>query len=823
MPQAKITVNAVVGSNVNLPINTLVQLDNQNTGGEVTYTWSILDQPPGPVDSLSSVSAQNPFFTPRKEGTYLLRLIVNQSLPTEQEDRVVCAVEQVKTGERIPAAGETTEADTSDGWATAMNSLLRRMDTLIGDPGIFTGVNASGGTLTRGDVLRATASSVIKAGLPGQETIPGMSKALANVVTNVDEPLVVLEGTIAGASSVPNGALMRFRILGRYAANVGGGSATVGDSVYVTDTGTLSLTPGTTRRKVGSAMTAGTTYDVWFAGVGGEDITPIDRAYVVYGNPGMLTNAFRVDGTSASAVTSGVPFMIKAGDDTTVTFALRRNSGSGLSIQQWQTEGGTVLSSIDVNGNLVFATTARKVAWPTVNVREESADTFGIYDGTTLYADFLFSASAAFLRLYGSTMAATLAMDSSVPAFQIRSDASTTTPIDFFTNGVSRWRIDGSTGALIAQGATREVQNITNSSVASADLTAVNRGSSYGVSRANRNLIINGGFDFWQRVIGTTTTVQPLPTVVYTADRWGAAANVGTGNTILRVNPLLGGFQWALRFKRTPGDTDTSIRFLSQEIDRQMLKSYLKNTSNPATVTFWCRVGASFSGTIAAKLWAGSGAEVNNRLVGGYTNQNQNFTSTAFSPTTSWQQFTFQANAISDSASAAPTQLSFEIAWTPAGTAGASDQFDIVGVMLTPQQSVTPSVFVPAGGSSEAEQALAERYYEKSYDLEIAPGFSTNFGFFDTNVLAQSTTNTQDWPFGAHPRFRVSKWQDPVLVLLWSGTGTSSQWSVGGASTASSATNASQSGFTVANNTGGTVTPTAGRSGGHYSADAEFY
>lgn len=353
MPQAKITVNASVGSNTALPLNTLVALDNLNTGGELTYNWSILDQPPGAADNLSAPTAQNPFFTPKKEGTYLLRLIVNQGLVSEQEDRVVCGVLQLKTLQRIPAAGETTEADSADGWATANNAMLRSMDALLSDPGIFVGVNASGGTLTRGDVLKAVASSTIKATLPGQEIVPGMAKALATLTANVDEPLVVCEGTVAGASSVPNGALMKMRFLGRYAGATSGAPAAVGDPVYVSDTGTLSLTEGTIRRKVGSAMTAGTTYDVWFAGVGGEDITPVDRRYLIYGAPGSLTNAFRVDGPSnASGITGGVPVTLKQADNVTKTLLLKRNSSSGQEMLEVQTEGGAALAKIDALGNV---------------------------------------------------------------------------------------------------------------------------------------------------------------------------------------------------------------------------------------------------------------------------------------------------------------------------------------------------------------------------------------------------------------------------------------------------------------------------------------
>lgn len=363
MPQAKISVNAVVGSNVLLPINTIVQLNNVNIGGETTYNWTILDQPPSAADVLSSSVIQNPTFTPRKEGTYLIRLIVNQGLPTEQEDRVVCAVRQLKTLERIPAAGETIEADTVDGWATATNSLLRRVDSLLSDPGIIVGTNSSGGSdLTRGQVVRGVLSQVIKAGLPGQETVPGFNVATSATLGEIDELLAVVEGAPDGSPTVVYGSgtnLVKVRYIGRLSQVViANGPVAIGDTIYVNDAGNLDKNQGTIRRRVGSALSAGSTADVWFNGVGGADIdlTPIDRAYVVYGHPGALPNAFRVDGTAnASSVTGGLAFTVKTGDAATVTTVFRRFSGAGLDITQWQDESGAVLAKVNAVGALTLA------------------------------------------------------------------------------------------------------------------------------------------------------------------------------------------------------------------------------------------------------------------------------------------------------------------------------------------------------------------------------------------------------------------------------------------------------------------------------------
>ncbi len=376
MPQAKITqagtlasgaaFGPAIGSQLDAKINSVVNLDNLNSGGELTFTWSILDQPPGALDSLSSVSAQNPFFTPKKEGSYLLRLIVNQSLPTEQEDRVVLAVAQLKTRERMPAAGETTEADTSDGWAVSMNSLLRRVDFLLSDPGILVGVNGSGGVLTRGQVVRAPATAIIKNTLPGAETVPSFTTVTAATLSTIDELLCVVEGTPSGLPGVPGvgsaeDRLMKVRYIGRIAAlPIAGPPPTAGDVLFVNDAGAISSVQGTIRRRVGSSMTTGSPADVWFNGVGGADIDlpSIAEPYVTNG-PSALPNAFRIDGANAGARTAAMgPFEVHTGDAATPTTRWRRFSSLGASIGEWTTEAGVPLVRVTATGQLVIETGA---------------------------------------------------------------------------------------------------------------------------------------------------------------------------------------------------------------------------------------------------------------------------------------------------------------------------------------------------------------------------------------------------------------------------------------------------------------------------------
>jgi len=274
MPQAVITINAVVGSDDDLPIGTIVQLNNQNSGGESTYLWEIVSQPAGTADVLSSTSLQNPTFTPNKEGTYLIRLTVNQSLPTERQDQVIAAVRQLKTRLRIPAVGETDENGT-DGWAepASADAALQLVDTMRADPGIEVCVIDDVAVIV-GTVVRYGSTVTIKSGLPGQEDLLGVYQATA--LSPITEPLGYVVGTVTmDAPGV--GSLVYVRRFGLQDVGVVVG-AVVGQPAYLDDTAHVSDTAGTNSRKVGVFVAAGASAVVYFdgsqqeSGGGGSDV-----------------------------------------------------------------------------------------------------------------------------------------------------------------------------------------------------------------------------------------------------------------------------------------------------------------------------------------------------------------------------------------------------------------------------------------------------------------------------------------------------------------------------------------------------------------------
>ena len=260
MPQSKIRINTVIGSNDDLPINVVVNLDNANTGGEVSYLWEIVSQPEGPADALSSSSLSAVTFTPTKEGSYLIRLTVNGSLI----DTVIAAVRQLKSGMRIPAGNETEEVSATVGWSEDANADLQKLDSVYSDANVLAGI--AGSALSVGDVVRVTGTTAIKVGLPGEERLFTWDAADATTQANCAGALgVVVERVPAGA--IGPGDYVRVRVSGLVENTPVTGTPVLGGEVFVDDAGALSDTQGTVRRLVGIiAASNGGNWDVAFNG-----------------------------------------------------------------------------------------------------------------------------------------------------------------------------------------------------------------------------------------------------------------------------------------------------------------------------------------------------------------------------------------------------------------------------------------------------------------------------------------------------------------------------------------------------------------------------
>ena len=220
---------------------------------------------------------------------------------------------------------------------------------------------------------------------------------------------------------------------------------------------------------------------------------------------------------------------------------------------------------------------------------------------------------------------------------------------------------------------------------------------------AGKNFVINGGMDIWQR--GTSIAgAASYPN--YTADRWqGNRYGGASGATFSRQSSGYTGIQYCMRAQRDSGNTGTALVQLSQSFETA---NSIPFAGKSVTVSFYARAGANYSSSgnsLSFKLSGGTATD-QNWLTNGFTGQSD-IIFQGSTLTTSWQRFTYTATVDSSI-----TQLALYYYYTPVGTAGANDYFEITGIQL--EQGSVATTFSRAGGDIQGELAKCQRYYYRN-------------------------------------------------------------------------------------------------------------
>lgn len=253
MPTASILVNALATPR-EVPVNTVVTL-SEAAGGWLSYNWTLLDQPEGAADALVGPTTATPTITPKKEGTYLILLVVNAGTNTEQRVMAVFYVLRLLDGRRNPAAGETLEQNMVRGWAENVNQQLTDISDLRKDAGRQAGVINFNGSAANSSVLYVAGTQQLLATLPGSFYLPTMGKALANSAATLHGDLYLLDRGVINPTAPVAGEVIWARIHG-VAYNVPIGGTTFGDPIYLSNAGLLDIAPGATSRQVGIVVEA---------------------------------------------------------------------------------------------------------------------------------------------------------------------------------------------------------------------------------------------------------------------------------------------------------------------------------------------------------------------------------------------------------------------------------------------------------------------------------------------------------------------------------------------------------------------------------------
>jgi hypothetical protein len=205
---------------------------------------------------------------------------------------------------------------------------------------------------------------------------------------------------------------------------------------------------------------------------------------------------------------------------------------------------------------------------------------------------------------------------------------------------------------------------------------------------AGKNYVLNGAFDVWSR--GTSVNLSSYPG--FSADRWTSYRTGAINYTISRQATGLTGIQYCARVQRNSGDTNTAYIEFTSTLETSQTTQLAGQT---VTYSFYARAGSGFSGsanTIGVTLYTNTSSEA---LYAAFPAMGFPI-STGAVLTTSWQRFSHTVTL-----SSSVTQIAVATNYTPSGTAGANDYYEITGVQVERGSTATP--FSRSGGTLQGE------------------------------------------------------------------------------------------------------------------------
>lgn len=475
----------------------------------------------------------------------------------------------------------------------------------------------------------------------------------------------------------------------------------------------------------------------------------IDEPFAVYGAPAGLVNAKRLDYAASSGAVGGQPWTFRAGDVSTVAAVTQGFTGSTQDLHQFQDSAGTTLFKVKSDGTLGFSTDWTLYRQASSQIRLRNVDAF------TADRHFKFSTFTSPAGTDGKTnfeLIGSSVFDSGHERFKIQ--------LGSFGFAGARIGSEDDIGIRIRQNATDGW--LFSNSFNSYDLTAASGATLSGirastarylsneaarlgtVQAARPNLLVNGDMAINQRRVISGTLGPGIR--AYVADRWYAFAGATGGTSASYAWFATGGpsgFPSGMTVGRTSGNSGTAFRGLIQEIDRDLWKAAYDSSGNvPLALSFWAKAGATFSsagGVLDVRMLSGFPTNIYENARTGYTGGTSNnfpnpFVSTVL--TTSWQQFFLGWGSVGGYVAA----LEF-IYFPTGGPAAVTDAFSITGVHLVPCNGsggadLRGLPFSLSSGSPGGEMRACEKYYEKSYDKDVALQSFPDFKGAHTSIMS---------------------------------------------------------------------------------------
>ena len=302
---------------------------------------------------------------------------------------------------------------------------------------------------------------------------------------------------------------------------------------------------------------------------------------------------------------------------------------------------------------------------------------------------------------------------------------------------------------------------------ATANLSSLNGGPIAGT----RNRVINGDMRIDQRNAGASVAIGAT-TVTYTLDRFAAYSAAASKFSVQRSSTAPASFSNSALVTSlaatTPGASDGYVLFQKIEGFNWADLSYGTADAKTVTVSFWVR--SSLTGTFGGVLKNGA--------------ENRNYPySYTISAANTWEYKTItiagDTSGTWTSDNSAGALLAFDLgsgssvkgtagSWQGGvlnGVTGATNliatngaTFYLTGVQLEPGSTATPFERRSYG----QELALCQRYFEKSYNVDVAPASNTTVGLTYFEIAGSATGNA-----GGSVSFAVRKRATPSTVTFY--------------------------------------------------------
>lgn len=303
------------------------------------------------------------------------------------------------------------------------------------------------------------------------------------------------------------------------------------------------------------------------------------------------------------------------------------------------------------------------------------------------------------------------------------------------------------------------------------------------------NFVINGGLDFWQMVAGTTTTVNTATTTVNTTADMIKTASVGAtvkNYSVVRSTDIpslaQSGFQstYSLLFTMltgissfAAGDWVNPAQYRMEGLD------YAKIHSKTVTVGFWVKASIAGTYSFAVQNGAANRSYVTTFSINGANTWEFKTITLTLDNTGTYLFDTgigliFYIGTVAGATFSTASLNTWQAGEFYHATTGTNWMATTNATLRVSQISLVEGSlglgatgFTKAGDTIEDEFALCQRYYEKSYDLETAPGAITTTGALEYTA----TTSTSGGGQQPGARFAVRKRIIPVMVLYSTTTG----------------------------------------------------